>query len=649
MFKNQLMTKGEGDLIHWHEDEYMRDSEYEERVEKKISTGVPQGSDGVRIAKHFPYKIAKSIDRYEPKYGKLKSEWVALANETADALFDEKPELFANCGITMPSAIRQYNKSKLKYRPGMFFSGPDGFRTRQAAKDAGYFKIADKIILDNLRSGKLWLPYYTGFVKSQIIDALKCMPVEYGGKDKDLRTVIAQDDFTYMQNQVVMMDRNKRDWATHLGAGAGMRLNQSMLKHFLKIEEDVELWQGLYMMADATAFDSTIPDVINCCHERLWTRGFANHPSGNGKNLASVAIQATWARGRGFIFGLTEPEHSAVKAVVPDRDTRNSLVQIDPSRFIDVTVMKRNDITEMIKAGDTLGKVLLVAAHHQDNVPQDVKDLGAYIALRGGNVSIVDEARHKQTFYYGDTGFMVAPKNGGGRLLPRSMLEDLVKFADSPVALVSNMHYKNRGGATGDSETTAYNTVSLQAIYRMAWSIVKERPPAEFKQYNTVNNTGDDCMMASYGEYGIKTREDMDKFIQVCGEMGIHITMDATKDITKVEYLSKFVRRPTYTDADDLAVWRRHKINEAINRARQAGIDPSTLDYSVLNNPKYVVYHSTPALWLRSTGLRYYQADKTTWRTVSMKRTAGHANNTAFSPDTYLSFAEEWVQDAIIC
>lgn len=646
VFKNQLLTKREGDLTDWHEDEYVRDAEYEERVEKKILTGVPQGSDGVRIAKHYPDKISKSIDRYEPKYAKVTSEQVAFANEVADAEFDDKTEIYANCGVTMPAAVRRYNEKKLKYRPGMFFSGPEGFRTRQAAKEAGYFKVADAIIMENLKSGKLWLPSYTAFVKSQVIDALKCLPVGRGGKDKDLRTVIAQDDFTYMQNQVVMMDRNKRDFATHLGAGAGMRLNQSMLRHFIKIEQDNELNEGLYMMADATAFDSTIPNIINCCHERLWTRGFANHPSGNGKNLASVAIQATWSRERGFIYGLTEPEHSAVKAVVPSRSDRQSLIKIDPSRFIDVTTTNEEAIKSMISNGMTLGKVLLVAAHKQDNIPSDIKDLGAFVPITDDNKKIIDAAHHNQTFYYSMNGMIVGPKDGDGTVLPREMYNDLAKFADSPIAMISNVHYKNRGGATGDSETTAFNTISLRLIYRAAWSLTMGRPPGEFLEYNNLNNTGDDCIWGSHGKYGIKTYSDMKRFQQICADMGVHVTIETTKDVTKIEYLSKFVRRPTMTDADDLAIWRRHKINEAISRARQAGVDPSTLDYSVLNNPKYVVYHSTPALWLRSTALRYYQADKSTWRITSMKRNAGHANNTAFAPDTYLSFAEEWVTDA---
>jgi hypothetical protein len=640
------MTKREGDTIGWDESEYLRDSEYEERVEKKISAGVPQGSDGVRITKHFPEKISESLDRYEPSYAKPTSEQVAFANEVADAQFEDNRPLLADCGITMPAAIRRYNKSKLKYRPGMFFSGPDGFRTREAAMKAGYFKIADELILDNLRKGEMWLLWYQGFVKSQVIDALKSMPSSHGGKDKMARTVIAQDDFSYMQNQIVMMDRNKRDWVNTLGAGAGMRLNQSMLKHFLHLEEPKETFEGLYMMADATAFDSTIPNIINCYHERLWTRGFENHPSGNGKNLASVAIAATRGKNQGWIYGLTEPEHSAIKAVVPDPRIRDSLVKIDGQRFLDYTNWNESDILKSITNGETLGKVILVATHNQSNIPKDIKDLGSFVVRSDDTIlHFKAEAKAHQTFAYSNSGFNIAPKTGG-RLLPREMYDDLVKFADSPVAMVSNIHYKNRGGDTGGNETTPYNTLSLQGIYRMAWSLTMDRPPSEFLQYNVLKNTGDDAMWSSFGEYGIKTHKQMLKFQEVCAQMGVYMTIDATKDITKVEYLSKFVRRPTMLDAEDLAIWRRHKINEAIRRAELLGVDKKTLDFTILNNPKYVVYHSTPALWLRSTALRYYQADKENWRVTSMARTAGHAGNTAFSPDTYLSFAEEWVQDA---
>nr|WHN53930.1 polyprotein [Fusarium incarnatum hypovirus 1] len=645
---NQLMTKREGDTIMWDESEYVRDPEYEKRVEAKIATGVPQGSDQVRMSKHFPEKITESINRYEPSYAKPTAVQIAFAEECADAEVEDHPNFFLNCDVTMPAAIRRYNKPKQKYRPGAFFSGPDGFRTREAAARAGFQKVADHYIRKCFREGKNILPNYVAFLKSQITNALKAMPKSMGGQEKQYRTVVAQDDFSYMQNQVVMMDRNKRDWADEFGAGAGMRLNQSMLKNFLALEEPKETFEGLYMMADATAFDSTIPNIIQCYHERLWSHGFKNHPSGNGANIASVAIAATRAKSSGWIWGLTEVEHSALQVVVPDQGRRDTLVGYDSSRFIDATYLSLKSVTDLISSGQTLGKLLLVAAPRQANIPNCVKNLGSFVVDNSANVmsTLRNKARYSQTFLYHEGGFNIGTKQPGSKLVPRAMYDDLAKFADAPIALLSNMHYKNRGGDTGGNETTPYNTLSLRAIYRMAWSLTMNRPPREFQTYNKMSNQGDDAMWSSFGKYGIRTHKQMLKFKEICAQMGITMTIDSTKDITKVEYLSKFVRRPTPQDSEDLAVWRRHKINEACNMARLAGKDPRTLDFSLLNNPKYVVYHSTPALWLRSTAIRYYQANKENWRTVSLARTAGHAGNCAFAPATYLSFAEEWVQDA---
>ncbi|AGC75065.1 hypothetical protein FgHV1gp2 [Fusarium graminearum hypovirus 1] len=646
--KNQLLTKREGDTIMWDESEYVRDPAYEKRVEAKIATGVPQGSDQVRMAKHFPEKITESIDRYEPSYARPTSVQIAFAEECADAEVEDHPKFFLNCDVTMPAAIRRYNKPKQKYRPGAFFSGPDGFRTREAAARAGFQKVADHYIRKCFREGKNILPNYIAFVKSQITNAVKAMPKSVGGQDKQFRTVVAQDDFSYMQNQVVMMDRNKRDWADEFGAGAGMRLNQSMLKNFLALEEPKETFEGLYMMADATAFDSTIPNIIQCYHERLWSHGFKNHPSGNGANIASVAIAATRAKSSGWIWGLTEAEHSALKVVIPEQGRRDTLVGYDSSRFIDATHLSLAGVTELITSGQTLGKLLLVASRNQANIPSSVKDLGSFIVDNNANLmsTLRNKAHYSQTFIYHEGGFNIGTRQKGAKLVPRAMYDDLAKFADAPLALLSNMHYKNRGGDTGGNETTPYNTLSLRAIYRMAWSLTMNRPPKEFQTYNKMSNQGDDAMWSSFGKYGIRTYKQMLKFKEICAQMGITMTIDSTKDITKVEYLSKFVRRPTPQDSEDLAVWRRHKINEACNLARLAGKDPNTLDFSVLNNPKYVVYHSTPALWLRSTAIRYYQANKENWRTVSLARTAGHAGNCAFAPATYLSFAHEWVEDA---
>jgi hypothetical protein len=126
--------------------------------------------------------------------------------------------------------------------------------------------------------------------------------------------------------------------------------------------------------------------------------------------------------------------------------------------------------------------------------------------------------------------------------------------------------------------------------------------------------------------------------------------MSTTKDIREVEYLSKFVRPPTAEDSEHLRVLRSHRISQVLFRHKQLGLPTTSLNFDAFDDPKYVVYHSTPALWLRSTALRWFQAKGSQWREVSMARNSGHAANTAFDLSTWTSFAREWVEDAnLLC
>ncbi|UCR92523.1 MAG: polyprotein [Apis hypovirus 1] len=634
-YSRPLMSIQESQLLGLAEDEVTRDREYQERIDSYIHYGASQGADGVFLAEKRPELIAKSQHRYEPKYPELSSDDRQFAKDIALAFFKKFPDTFENADILPPKAVHNYIKKK--YSPGTPFINGKSFKSRQAMFDAGFDKVMQKRAIKMLETGKYDPQFYHAFVKSQVVNIKNCLTFEEGGKNKDVRTVVSQDLFSYYIDQCVQIERNKRiTWDTY-GAGIGMPLNQTMATVFEKVYNAQQERGGRYIIADATAFDSYCKPFLFEVNACLWELGFKDHPSGNGKNIASVVRASTDARQNAWIIGVTEPEYDSLTVCIPQKHIRKEVESknyknllplaelIDFGKFNKLNEKGKISYVQNVKVPD--GKTIIT--WDPKFMPKRSNWMGNYVT---GNTSDV-----AKKFF--DTHTLTYEPNN-----IYSLVEDVKAVSNSNYKLLSNVHPKNRGGSTGGSDTSNINTVTFKAGIVAAWCLTMGRKPDEFFEYNTLYDTSDDTIWQTGGVHGLNTVNDIEKFRHYCSEMGIHLEMETTKDIRKVEYLSKFVRPPSKDDSEALSKWRHQKI-AYINQSRKARGLPIAETHDQLNNPKFLVTTNPSAILLRRTAFRYYQGSATKWRYTSVERGSGHAYNVAFIPDLYEKFALEWCSD----
>jgi len=634
-YSKPLMSVEEAKLLGFTEGEYETSTEYQSRVDEYLSLGIKQGADGVFLADKNPELIAKSQHRYEPRYAELTQEERYMAVEIANALYEQYPETFKDADIVPMGSVLNYIKKK--YSPGTPFIGEKGFKTRQAMFDTGYDKVMIKKAQEYLASGTYPVQIYHAFVKSQVVDIQKCLPPHLGGKGKDVRTVVSQDLFSYFMDQCLQIERNKRRTWDSYGAGIGMPLNQSMEAIYAEMADKQKERGGRYIIADGTAFDSFCKPFLFQVSAELWRLGFKDHESGNGEAMASVLKASYDSRQNCWIIGITEPEYDKLVLSITDHDLRKtieskSLANIVPlADFIDFEIfnkLKHNQQVDYVNNLDLPpGKVYI--SWRQELRPKSSNWIGDFSIV---SEDVFNSMEHNfQTFRY--------PQGDEGKII-----EDIKRIGTSDFRFLSNVHAKNRGGSTGGSDTSNVNTVAFKAGLIRAWCLTTGRTPKEFFEYNILKNTSDDTIWQSGGTFGLNTIEQLEIFKHHASEVGIHLTIETTKNINEVEYLSKFVRTPTASDSQSLKQWRKAKIQAIQNTHRMLG-RPVPENFEQLNNPRFIVVQNPKAILLRRSAFRYYQAHAKTWRYHAIERGAGHALNTPFVPELYSMFAKEWCDD----
>ncbi len=634
-YSKPLMSHQEAELLGFKEGEYTTDADYQKRIDSYHELGVSQGADGVYLADKRPELIAKSQHRYENRYAALTSDDRAFAKEIGWAMFNQYPATFADCEVMTTNDVHAYVKRK--YSPGTPFITPGGFKSRQAIFDAGYDKVLTNRAKDMLTTGKYSTQFYHAFVKSQVVDIKKCLSLEEGGSDKDVRTVVSQDLFSYYQDQAVQIERNKRITWQEYGAGIGMPLNQSMELIYNRMADKQKERGGRYIMADATAFDSHCKPFLFEVSANLWELGFKDHPSNNGKNIASVIRASYDARQDAWILGVTEPEYDSLTICISDKATRLAVAADIPDKTVLLTSLinfdKFNKLTpsEKVKYVANIkppdGK--LVITWDRKFVTNRSNFMGEYKFgdLEQAKVQAFDH----HTYVYRQDNLM-------------ALCQDVAALASEDMRSLSNTHAKDSAGSTGGSDTSNINTVMFKAGVIYAWCKTTGRRPHEFFDYNDIANTSDDTIWQTGGEFGLLRGKDIATFKAHAAEVGIHLVMDTTTDINKVEYLSKFVRTPTRDDSAALKAWRSSKMAAISHSNKQRGL-PVPDNFEQLNNPRFLVVQNPKAILLRRSAFRYYQGAADKWRYTSIERGSGHAYNTAFVPDLYGRFAIEWCDD----
>lgn len=176
---------------------------------------------------------------------------------------------------------------------------------------------------------------------------------------------------------------------------------------------------------------------------------------------------------------------------------------------------------------------------------------------------------------------------------------------------------KKRGGATGFSDTSMFNSDCLKILAIDIWATVTGKPVEDFFLYNDLVNFGDDNIFA--------TDDDIDPYqmIRVAKEKyGMDLKLEKQGSIFDQEFLSK-IALPITADIK----------KEYIN----AGVTPS----------KYAIIHNKETLLLRYQALKsekaYRLQQSLPVRSLYMlERILGSINLTAHQPDLYKFMSDEY-------
>jgi len=614
-----VMSRQEAEALGFEEGEYIYDPVYQKRI-NSYALGDKQGADCVYFGEKNPERIRRSIERYAPSYEPISSDDRDLAVQIADAIVEEYPDMMTNCEITPLRAVLAYIKEK--YSPGSPFIGV--FKSRQAMFDAGW----DEALMENARAklleGKYPVQFYHAFVKSQVVNIDKVV-----NHNKNLRTVVAQDLASYFIDQCIQIERNKRINWRETGAGMGMVLNQNMQHLFLELEK-VRKQGGQYFIADAHEMDARTKPFLWEGLGRLAQRGFEHKP--NGAAFSSVLTAKYDSMQQSYIFGITEGEYDGMTIGIPNKLTRAKLCSKYPTKFVDWDEIEPNQVktySDHFILVDDIRKI-----YNSDNPEKPTLKI---------NFPFYSYFTTDKTFVPSKSPVFSEPlaqKMQNVMLLEtEEELISLVHETYNKRHILYNQHFKNRGGGTGQSATSWDNTWGYKICLIAGWCRYHEysKTPKDFFRENRLFNTGDDSGWA------VKMKRknlDIEKMKEAMAYYGIELDLELVANITDVEYLGKMCRTPTKDDALTLRKWR----NAQMFYAQQRGITIEKPKF-----PKYVVYQNADQILMRRSALRYYQAagKNHTFLFSSIQRSVGHAMITAFSPQLYKIFAQEYKEDVL--
>jgi hypothetical protein len=606
--KTPMMSHNEAKMLGMKEDEYHTTDHFEQYVNNLLKEGVPQGSDGVIYAQRNPDKIDKSFARYEHQYSREypKGQEIKVL-QAADAVFDVFNSSFADSKVVSMRSVT--NQLKLKYSAGVPFLHNRSTKTRQMLQDKGFLDTFQSLAKEYLHTGKFPVEFFHGFEKSQVVDLGKLL----GGKN--VRTVVANFLLTTYMEHIFQLDRNKRETWMETGLGSGMPLNQSMARIWEDIADRMKREGGRLMIMDATQYDSAVAPVAFAGLARLDELSFKDHPSGKGKEIASVfkakydAVQDAW------VLGITRPKQNTLCIGSDDEESFRLIVKQNIKGLVSI------DDYNPDKNYD--GKVILV--RNRADAPTSTH--------WNGNFRIGNPADRKAK------DWPHGPPHIYRSIHWRDMIKDVEAIVASPFELTSRVYDKNQGIATGFTSVTHSNSWSYRLCLMAAWSDTTGKHPREFFNLNKIANTGDDALWLATLASGMNSVKDIYKFQANCRKYGVILELETTRDITKAEYLSKTVTPPTHDDAADIKSWKTWKLRSLL----QAGKDVTDSELlKHFDNPRFVVKQNPKAIKMRETAIRYYQGSEQKYLYTMITRDAGHANVTAFRRGLYCSIAQSY-------
>jgi len=602
-YDTPMMTDEEANLLGFKPGDYETDPSFQDRVNWYREQGVKQGGDGVFFTLTHPDKNRETYDRYAPQEALVSREEDALNWEVAAALTAQFPEAFENARLTPPQALKYYLEAKMAYSPGNPFLNL--YKKRKELYAAGWDEVLIQNVYNAFKSGKYPNSFYHGFIKSQVVDAEKL------AAGKDPRSVVAQDLASYYIDQVIQLERNKRITWRSTGVGIGMILNQNMQGLFESLE-NFKNTGGYYFEADAIQFDSRNRPGNFDALAKLSYFGFLHRGEDVAERMQSVMSSNYTQMQDAYIMGITENKWIGLTLGVPTKEDIRRLTSLYPERFV------------------AFGAHMLEGGY-------DFTALGGKVILTTSEKKSPSKLTHP---YFAHLSFEV-PETFRRPILEinkdpsseRGLDNTVNRIADN-IDKIYNLHFKNRGGGTGQSATSWDNTWGFRISFIKGWMRYHNftKTAADFFKENVLYNTGDDSMWV------IKLRKkdyDYDRLVGCMAQYGVDLTLEVINDIEEIQYLGQRVYR-TRTHPFEKAFyndWVRIKRSQT-----KAPLPPQ---------PRFLVYHDQSQTLMRRSAFQYYKAGLKGRRYIhaSIQRSSGQAQLTAWNPSLYKLMAREYIQD----
>jgi hypothetical protein len=109
-----------------------------------------------------------------------------------------------------------------------------------------------------------------------------------------------------------------------------------------------------------------------------------------------------------------------------------------------------------------------------------------------------------------------------------------------------NVFNKGTGASTGHSTTSLTNTMGMGTLFLAAFREITGLSSKEFKHFNSLSLYGDDNMIS--WQMDAPPSWNFKAIQQTMAKWGVDLREEATGDLSKIEFLSKFARRPTEKD-----------------------------------------------------------------------------------------------------
>jgi len=251
---------------------------------------------------------------------------------------------------------------------------------------------------------------------------------------------------------------------------------------------------------------------------------------------------------------------------------------------------------------------------------------------------------HKRMAYYGFKDHPIGDKltsiaAAKGQAIQNAYIFAITEKMD-PSKPYANVVRKIRGGGTGQNNTSGDNTWLMKGLMASAWTrywrikgdSMLASPTTFFDpKYSYFANTSDDNI------WGVNVPIDWQIFDRCAQEVGLYLTSERSERIEDIQYLGKYVERPTPEEQIDVdRLWKR-----------KGWTHPK---------PEFIVKQNVSGLLLRRSGNRYYQTRApgpssqgtrgSDYLKCRLQQTCGQVYITAFLPQMYRRLRDNFIIDA---